>query len=753
MLRTRSVDSAQRRPPADASPPDMLPGCHGWAELGSRRAVLQGRDALAQPLPIKKTRCSVFSPRGTHSTIEGGIMNERMTWAGVVGLLAAALYAVGCSDSVSPFVPEFDTAPAVVEVTGLGQIGTGPPWAGNNVQTLNLDVKANPTGTLTYTDYTFPDTLLVGPTIPGTGITAFRTSSSACSDPTKGAEFDGTGQVFGETEMVNFTVAVCDNGPAGSGLDFFSFSAPSINYSKSATLTSGDITKSTGSSSSGSLVVSTNTSGTSLPASGYTATVDGITSQPIGINSSVTFTGLTATSHTVTLSAVPTNCTVSRGPSQTVTVPAGGTATAAFSVSCTATSGVEVSGTGQIGAGSATAGSNLQTFTFDVKSDLSGTLTYTDYSISGSLQVGPTFPGTGITALRTSSTACSDPTKGAEFDGTGQVVGEAEQLNFTVAVCDNGPAGSGLDFFSFSAPSISYSKSGMLTGGDIVKSTTSSPATGQLTATTTTTGTSLPSGYQVTVDGTTSQSIGINSRVTFTGLTATSHTVALGGLPTNCAESGGTSQTVTGPAGGTATAAFSVSCTTPPGNLTVTTSTSGSSLPSGYTVTVDGTTGQSIGINSSVTFTAVMATSHTVTLGRLPTNCTVSGGTSRTVTVPSGGTATVSYSVTCATPNQPPTVNAGSDQTVLLGILYSETASFSDPNNDGPWSYTINWGDGSSTSGSTSSQGTISASHSYLLGSFTIRVTVTDSHGASGSDAKVLTVITGLPGLPGLPGL
>src|SRR5438552_18182146 len=83
------------------------------------------------------------------------------------------------------------------------------------------------------------------------------------------------------------------------------------------------------------------------------------------------------------------------------------------------------------------------------------------------LQVGPTFPGTGITALRTSSTACSDPTKGAEFDGTGQVVGEAEQLNFTVAVCDNGPAGSGLDFFSFSAPSISYSKSGMLTGGDI----------------------------------------------------------------------------------------------------------------------------------------------------------------------------------------------------------------------------------------------------------------------------------------------
>src|SRR5207244_3226712 len=200
----------------------------------------------------------------THSTIEGGIMNERMTFTGVVGLLAAALLVVSCSDSVGPRAPAFDTAPTVVEVTGLGQLGTGSPSPGNNVQTFDFDVKSDLTGTLTYTDYTFPDTLLVGPTIPGTGITAFRTSSSACSDPTR-------------------------------------------------------------------------TSRTSLPASGYTATVDGARSQPIGINSSVTFTGLTATGHTVTLSGVPTNSTVSGGTSQTVTVPAGGTATAAFSVSCTAT--------------------------------------------------------------------------------------------------------------------------------------------------------------------------------------------------------------------------------------------------------------------------------------------------------------------------------------------------------------------------------------------------------------------------------
>jgi hypothetical protein len=198
------------------------------------------------------------------------------------------------------------------------------------------------------------------------------------------------------------------------------------------------------------------------------------------------------------------------------------------------------------------------------------------------------------------------------------------------------------------------------------------------------------------------------------------------------------------PSGGTATVDYSVTCTTPPGNLTVTTSTSGSSLPSGYTVSVDGSQGQSIGINNSLTFTNLSAGSHTVVLSNVPANCTVSGGASRTVSVPSGGTATVDYSVPCTTPNQAPSVNAGPNETVLLGLLYSLNWSFSDPDN-GPWSYTINWGDGSSSSGSRSSQGTFNASHNYILiGSYTIRVTVTDSQGASGWDTKVLTVLINL---------
>src|SRR2546421_144635 len=267
----------------------------------------------------------------------------------------------------------------------------------------------------------------------------------------------------------------------------------------------------------GNLTVNTSTSGSNIDADGYTVTVDGNASQAIGTNGSVTFTDLSAGNHTVALSGVAANCTVSAGTSRTVSVQAGSTVSTAFSVSCTAPP----------------------------------------------------------------------------------------------------------------------------------------PQTGNLTVSTSTSGSNVdPDGYTITVDGGASQALGTNGSVTYTGLAAGSHSVALSGVAANCSVSGANPQSVNVPSGGTATASFTVSCAPTgggTGTLTVTTSTTGSDLdPDGYTVTLDGgATSQSVATNGSVSFTGP-AGDHSVALSDVAANCTVSGANPRTVTVPSGGTATTTFSVSCA---------------------------------------------------------------------------------------------------------
>jgi hypothetical protein len=264
---------------------------------------------------------------------------------------------------------------------------------------------------------------------------------------------------------------------------------------------------------------------------------------------------------------------------------------------------------------------------------------------------------------------------------------------------------------------------------------------GNLSVSTSTTGSSLdPDGYTVTVDGGSPQALGINASVSYTNLAAGNHTVAISGVATNCTVSGGTSRTVSVPSGGTATTAFSVSCVTPPGNLAVTTTSSGANIPASYSVSVDGVVSKTIASTGNVTFTSLSAASHNVVL-TVPANCTVSGGASRTVTVPSGGTVTVAYSINC---NAPPVVDAGPDATALTGLLYSLQWSFSDANHNGPWTYTINWGDGSTSSGTVSSEGSFSKGHTYVIilpRNFTVTVTVRDASGAATSDTKVLHVV------------
>ena len=96
----------------------------------------------------------------------------------------------------------------------------------------------------------------------------------------------------------------------------------------------------------GSLVVSTATSGSDQDADGYSIQIDNAAAQPIGANTSLTLVNLPAAAHSVRLLGMAANCSVSGSNPVQVTVPAGGSTTASFSVTCTSitpsTGGIQV---------------------------------------------------------------------------------------------------------------------------------------------------------------------------------------------------------------------------------------------------------------------------------------------------------------------------------------------------------------------------------------------------------------------------
>ena len=173
----------------------------------------------------------------------------------------------------------------------------------------------------------------------------------------------------------------------------------------------------------------------------------------------------------------------------------------------------------------------------------------------------------------------------------------------------------------------------------------------------------------------------------------------------------------------------------------MTTSSGGANIPTSYTVSVDGGNSRTIASNNgSVTYTALSPGSHT-TLLTVPSNCTVNGGPSKSINVTAGQTTADPYSVNC---NAPLAVNAGPDETALTGVLYSLLWSFTDANHNGPWSYKINWGDGSTSSGTVSSEGSFTNGHTYIVvlpKTFTVKVTVTDAAGGVGSSTKKVSVL------------
>ncbi len=103
------------------------------------------------------------------------------------------------------------------------------------------------------------------------------------------------------------------------------------------------------------------------------------------------------------------------------------------------------------------------------------------------------------------------------------------------------------------------------------------------------------------------------------------------------------------------------------------------------------------------------------------------------------GTDDVSISVT----NVAPTVDAGSDAEVESGGTFQFSGSFSDPGVvDNPWSWSIDWGNGSDVSGSTDDQAAMIEDDLGVCGAgiYTVTLTVTDKDGGVDSDDLELTV-------------
>src|SRR6266699_1385038 len=124
-------------------------------------------------------------------------------------------------------------------------------------------------------------------------------------------------------------------------------------------------------------------------------------------------------------------------------------------------------------------------------------------------------------------------------------------------------------------------------------------------------------------------------------------------------------------------------------------------------------------------------------------NLTLGDGSYSWQFVPVAG-KTFTDSGTTACHGARPTVNAGPNITTNPGDTVTLSASFSDPDpSDGPWGYTVNWGDGTSSTGSTASETTpIAATHVYSnVASFRVPVTVTNSGGISGMDTVAVTVV------------
>jgi hypothetical protein len=239
----------------------------------------------------------------------------------------------------------------------------------------------------------------------------------------------------------------------------------------------------------GMIEVTATTTGADLDTDGYTVDLDGVASQPIDANGTATFTGVSEGAHSLTLTGIAFNCTVSGANPTSSTVVIGATDSVAFDLTCAPV-------TGDLRVTASTGGSPI---------DHDGYTVSVDGGAAQTLAVNGDTVTIAATPEGNRSVLLGDI-------GPGCTVTGANPANVNVPA-----GGSTTHAFALSCTSL----------------------TGAIELTTVTTGMDTdPDGYTVSLDGGAAQAIGNDAVALFEALSAGGHTLELADVAGNCTVQG-----------------------------------------------------------------------------------------------------------------------------------------------------------------------------------------------------------------------
>ncbi len=457
----------------------------------------------------------------------------------------------------------------------------------------------------------------------------------------------------------------------------------------------------------GSVHVTTATTGVDLDPDGYAVSVDGGAGQAVGGSAALTLSDLRSGEHLVRLDGLAPNCAVSDASPRPVTVAFGATAEVAFAVACVAdvgslrvtavTTGAELDPNGYIvgipGNGPVVPVNGSVTFPVPAAEYAIALMDIAaNCAVSGpnpravTISFGATTEVAFVVACTavTGSIRVTTATTGADLDsdgyavspdgGPGEIIAVSGALTIaTVTAGDHtialGGVAANCVVDGDNPRTVSVAGGATAEVAFAITCAALPPAAGTLRVTTATTGAELdPDGFTVTVDAGPDWPGPVNGATIVANLPAGDHTVALGGVASNCVVEGTNPRTASVAAGATAEVTFAVTCTalpSPGGNLRVTTATTGADLdPDGYTVLVqglchfqsDGDGGfgyvceyertESVGVNASVLISDVPVGAG-VSLQDVAPNCTVVGENPRPAAIVSGSVSLVDFTVSC----------------------------------------------------------------------------------------------------------